>query len=231
MPERKRLTACLLCGLLGCLCFGGGDWLMIYGDTAYTGTLSWLTEGVGQIPAWRNSLAMGLSFPGIVLYSAALFAIGQLLQGAKRRRLYHAVTALSLTPWIALHLFYIMIFFAFAWMRGNGYGEAALPVAEALYGHFAWIVPVSEIMMLPPYLYLFGVTIRGHSVMPKWMALNHPLIFYAVLKIVTAIMPDGAFRLAFINGLMSESMAIWFILLLSWRLRQPDNPKDNKAIT
>lgn len=38
--EQKKLTAALLCGLLGCLCFGGGDWLMIYGDTAHSGTLS-----------------------------------------------------------------------------------------------------------------------------------------------------------------------------------------------
>lgn len=31
-------------GLLGCFCFGGGDWLMLYGDTAHQGSLFRLTE-------------------------------------------------------------------------------------------------------------------------------------------------------------------------------------------
>lgn len=35
-----------------------------------------------------------------------------------------------------------------------------------------------------------------------------------VLKAVTLYMPDGAFRLAFINGFMSEGMALWFGSLL-----------------
>ena len=29
-----------MCGLLGCICFGGGDWLMIYGAPSYRGVLS-----------------------------------------------------------------------------------------------------------------------------------------------------------------------------------------------
>ena len=33
MQKSKHMTLALLCGMLGCLCFGGDDWLMIYGDT------------------------------------------------------------------------------------------------------------------------------------------------------------------------------------------------------
>ena len=58
LQEQKKLTAALLCGVLGCLCFGGGDWLMIYGDTAHNGSLPWLTAGTAHISPWRNNLAM-----------------------------------------------------------------------------------------------------------------------------------------------------------------------------
>lgn len=71
--SKKWLTAAMLCGILGCLCYGSGDWLMIYGNTAYSGKLFWLTDGVAQIQAWRNSLAMVLAFPGIIFYGIALF--------------------------------------------------------------------------------------------------------------------------------------------------------------
>lgn len=208
--EQKKPTAALLCGLLGCLCFGGGDWLMIYGDTAHSGSLPWLTEGAAQISPWRNALAMALAFPGIIFYGIALFSIAVFLSNEKDRNRYWIITAFSLTPWLCLHLFYIMILYAFAWMSSNGYEAAALTVSEALLTHFAWLVPISEIFMLPPYLYWGWLLFRGRSVFPKWMVLSSPLVFYSVLKLLTLLMPDVPFRLAFTNGLMSESMALWF---------------------
>ena len=53
--KKQKMTAALICGMLGCLCYGGGDWLMMYGDTAHDGSVYWLTRGVAQIPAWRNT--------------------------------------------------------------------------------------------------------------------------------------------------------------------------------
>lgn len=212
----KKLTLTLLCGLLGCLCMGAGDWLMIYGDTAHTGAISWLTLGVAQIPSWRNSLAMVLAFPGVILYGIALFALGALIKEERRQRVYHYLTAFSLTPWLCLHLFYIMILYGFAWMSGNGYASAALPVSEAVFSHFTWLVPVSEALMLPSYFCWGWLVLRRESVLPRWMVLCNPLVFYSLLKLLTSLMPEGAFRLAFTNGLMSESMALWFLSLLIW---------------
>lgn len=214
--NRRKMLAALLCGILGCVCFGAGDWLMIYGDTTYGGTLSWLTEGVSRIPAWRNTLAMALAFPGILFYGIALFAAAQLLRKEKKRKIYRCLTIFSLTPWLCLHLFYIMILYLFAWLSGNGYQSAALPASEALFRHLAWVVPVSELIMLPPYVYWFFLLAGGKSVFPRAMAVSNPLVYYGVLKLLTALMPEGAFRLAFTNGLMSESMALWFGSLILW---------------
>ena len=57
------MLAGLACGICGCLCYGIGDWLMIFGETSHLGKLFWLTEGVANIPAWRNNAAMILAFP------------------------------------------------------------------------------------------------------------------------------------------------------------------------
>lgn len=212
--KSQKLTFALFCGLLGCLCMGVGDWLMIYGDTAHAGAISWLTLGVAQIAPWRNNLAMALAFPGVILYGIALFAIGALIQEERRQRIYHYLTAFSLTPWLCLHLFYIMILHGFTWMNGNGYASAALPVSEAVFSHLAWLVPVSEALMLPPYLYWGWLVLRRESILPRQMTLSNPLIFYGLLKLLTMLMPDNAFRLAFTKGLMSESMTLWFGSLL-----------------
>ena len=115
----NRRNICLISGLTGCLCFGCGDWLMMYGNASYSGNIYWLTEGVAGIPAWRNTLAMLLAFPGIVFYGAALFSLEDYITQEKYTRAYHQLTIYGLTPWLCLHLFYSMILYAFAWMNHN----------------------------------------------------------------------------------------------------------------
>ena len=211
---KKPMKILLLCGMLGCLCYGGGDWLMIYGDPSYSGLLSWLTTGVVSIPQWRFSFAMALAFPGIVLYGVALFAVENYIRTERDRRIYHYLNAFGLTPWIALHLFYIMILTLFSWMNTNGYAADSLAVCEGLYAQLSWLVPVSEALMLPVFIFWFYLQIRGRTEFPKWMAFTNVLIIFALLKGLTLLMPVSAFRLGFTNGLMSESMIIWFGIML-----------------
>ena len=216
---KKYMKTALLCGMLGCLCYGGGDWLMMYGNPAYHGTLSWLTEGIAVIPQGRYNVAMALAFPGIILYGIALFAVEGYIKEEKHRRIYHWLNAFGLTPWIALHLFYVMILTLFAWMNGNGYATEALPVCEGLFSRLSWLVPVSEALMLPVFLYWFWLQLRGKTVFPKGMAFTNVLIIFALLKGLSLAMPASAFRLGFTNGLMSESMILWFGIMLIWERR------------
>ncbi|MCM1092061.1 MAG: hypothetical protein NC092_08720 [Butyrivibrio sp.] len=218
MNKRKTILA-LLCGMLGCVLMGSGDWLMMYGSTVYHGNLYWLTEGVAQIPAWRNSLSMLVAFPAVLLYGIALFTTTGFVKQEKHRRIYHYLTAFGLTPWLCLHLFYVMILFVFAWLDGNGYEAAALPAAEALCSQLMWIVVLSEALMLPPFLYWFYLQLSGRTIFPKAMAFTNVLIIYGILQLVKSAMPDTPFRIGFTNGLMSESMIVWFGIMLVWAAR------------
>lgn len=211
--SKKGLALAMICGIIGCLCYGGGDWLMVYGDTAHSGKLFWLTQGVIQIAPWRNSLAMLLAFPGILCYGIALFYLEKFIQKEKERKIYHYLNAFGLTPWMCLHLFYIMILYLYSWMNGNGYQEAAPPACEALFDHLSWIVMLSEVLMLPVFLYWFYVVVRGRTTLPRWMAAGNVLVFYVILSTVKRILPDTPFRIGFTNGLMSESMIFFFLLI------------------
>ncbi|MCR5768448.1 MAG: hypothetical protein K6G45_08170 [Lachnospiraceae bacterium] len=213
MSNVTKNTRALICGILGCLCYGGGDWLMMYGDPSCTGKLLWLTTGTAQIPQWRYVLAMALAFPGIILYGIALFAVQGYIKEEKQRKVYHYLNAFGLTPWIALHLIYVLILSLFAWLNNNGYAGDAVIICEALFGQFSWLVPVSEVLMLPVFLYCFYLQITGKTVYRKSMAFTNVLVIFAALKIIASLMPVSAFKLGFTNGLMSESMIIWFLLV------------------
>jgi hypothetical protein len=131
----------------------------------------------------------------------------------KGEKIYHYLNAFGLTPWMCLHLFYIMILYLYTWMTGHGYADAALPACEALFDHLSWVIIVSEVVMLPVFLYWFYVVVRGKTTLPKWMAAGNVLVFYCILSVIKSILPDTAFRLGFTNGLMSESMIFFFILI------------------
>lgn len=214
MNTLYRQNHALICGILGCLCFGGGDWLMLYGDPAYHGTLSWLTEGAAAIPQWRYSLAMALAVPGILLYGIALFSLQRYIKEERDQKIFHYLNAFGLMPWIALHLFYIMILSLFSLMHADGYEAMALSVCEDLFSKLSWVVLICEAMMIPVFVYWFYLQIRGKTAFPKQMAFTNVLFIFMILKGLTFIMPVSAFRIAFTNGLMSESMIIWFVIIM-----------------
>ena len=167
-----------------------------------------------------RDLALALAFPGIILYGIALFTVETYIRGDRERRVYHYLNAFGLTPWIALHLFYIMILVLFSWMNANGFAAEALTVCEGLFSRLSWLVPVSEALMVPVFLYWFFLQITGKTALPKAMAFTNVLILFAILKGISLLLPVSAFRLGFTNGLMSESMILWFGFMLMWERRK-----------
>lgn len=99
------MIICFVLGMVGCLCFGGGDWLMIYGNTAHTGEIYWLTQGVIGISPARNAIAMALAFPGIICYGTGLFAMAGFIKDSRDRKIYRVLNIFGLTPWLCLHIF------------------------------------------------------------------------------------------------------------------------------
>lgn len=127
--------------------------------------------------------------------------------------MYHYLNVFGLTPWIALHLIYVVILSLFAWLNNNRFSDDALLICESLFGNFAWLIPVSEGVMLPVFIYWFYVQITGNTVFKKGMAFTNVLLIFGILKVISMLMPQSAFRIAYTNGLMSESMIIWFLFV------------------
>ena len=161
----------------------------------------------------RYILAMVLAFPGIVLYGSALFAAQNYITDEKKKKVYHYLNAFGLTPWIALHLIYVVILSLFAWLNNNGFSKDALLICESLFDNYSWLIPVCEGLMLPVFLYWFYLQITGNTIFKKGMAFTNVLVIFGILKGISMMMPESGFRLGFTNGLMSESMIIWFLLV------------------
>ena len=217
MKERtsaKKTNLMFIAGMIGTVLLAASDWLMIYGNTKFEGNLAWLTVGVANIEPWRNNLAMILAFPAIIFYAVGLYAIADFMRDDQDRKLYKFLTTIGMTPWLCLHLFYIMILYLFGYLQRNGHASLAFEVCEELFSHMGWIVIVSEVLMILPFVYIIYTIVTWSTHLSNWMALNNPLVYYLILKGITLVLPDRPFRLAFVNGLMSESMFLCFAVYL-----------------
>ena len=214
-----KIILCMFIGIIGCVLMAGSDWLMIYGDAVFEGALPWLTSGAAEIPPFRNMLAMILSFPAVMLYIVALMAVKNMIVNEFDRKIYVQLTVAGLTPWLCVHLFYVMILYLFGFLNQAGEKDLAFKSCEALFNQFSWIIPVSEVVMLLPFVYLFYIFITEKSIFGRAMSINNPIIIYLLLKFATFFIKSGPFKLAFTNGLMSESMAVWFLIFIFslWR--------------
>ena len=52
------------------------------------------------------------------------------------------------------------------------------------------------------------------SDMPS-VAFTNVLVIFGILKGISVLMPESGFKLGFTNGLMSESMIVWFLLIFT----------------
>ncbi|MCR5546960.1 MAG: hypothetical protein K6F30_10860 [Lachnospiraceae bacterium] len=213
MKDNSKVKPYLLIGVLGCILMGSGDWLMLCADPTYYGELKWLTVGVMEIPQWRLNLAMFLAFPAIICYGIGLFSVEKLIVGEKHKKIYHYLNAFGMTPWIALHLYYVMILSLFSWLNQNGFEADALLICESLANQLSWLIPVCEVLMIPVFIYWFYLQIREKTIYKKYMAFTNVLVLFIVLEVIASFLPVSAARLGFVNGLMSESMLLWFLIL------------------
>ena len=62
--------------------------------------------------------------------------------------------------------------------------------------------------------------IHQETVYPKAFSFTNILIIYAVFYIIKLLLPDSPFRIGFANGLMSESMVIWFLVQYLYGIRK-----------
>jgi len=209
---KKKMIICLICGLLGCLCMGIGDWLMIYSDPTYKGEVYWITEGIKDISQWRFNLSMILAFPGIIFYGIGLFSIQNYIKNEKERNIYHYLNSFGMTPWLMLHMFVVMILCLYS------YSGDLIAVTE-LRNRLSWVVLAGELLMVPVFIYWFLLQIKNKTDLPKWMAFTNVLIIYVLLRAVLMFVPVSAFRLGFANSLMSQAMFIWFMVMLVHELR------------
>ena len=101
-------------------------------------------------------------------------------------------------------------------MNKNGYSSQAIPICEGLYSQLSWFVILCEAIIVPVFIYWFYLQIKGKTIFSKGFAFTNVIFIFIILKTIYKLFPTNAYSLGFLNGLMSESMIIWFGFMLNF---------------
>ncbi len=202
-------------GILGALLMGSGDWLLGYADPAIVGNCPILRAGYAQGYAlWRPAAAMVAGDVGALCYLGGLWGMSLTIRDKRLQKAFWITAAASLFGWLLIHYFFCQIIYQYAWLSQAG-DPLAYDSAAAVYSAFYPTVGPWYLIMAIPFVIHLAATLRGRTVLTRWTALLHPVVWIVLLNLAFSLLPQTPFIYGLRMGAMSETMLIWFITALS----------------
>lgn len=222
MPLKKRY--CIF-GLVGCLCFGIGDWLLGYVDPApVEGDIFYfIRAGHG---AGYNTLKVGitlvLSVLGIFFLYPGYVHIADIAEDGKIKRLFGYAFGLCSIGWTMLHLLVSVNVLVFSEAEKSAGRELAAGLSNRLGNAGLVVVGCTFLFVAVAFLSLLIAIMRGNTCLKKKAVFFSPVVPMAVIFAVSQVLPKSAFSYGLYTFNMNAGMIVWFTYLLT---------KGNKAVT
>lgn len=209
----------ILLGIIGALLMGAGDWLLGYVDpTPVAGApWDWLKTGYTEgFALWRPMVAMALGGLAILFYLPAMWSMSKIFREETCRRKNGWMMVAGLFGWPMIHNFFGAVSCLYAWACARSgvtfAGEAVAALREAMApGVMLWYV-----VMVVPFLVHIVDILRGKSYYSRKIALAHPLVWYLVICLISALLPASLFANGLYTFSMNGAMLVWFLTGLFW---------------
>lgn len=218
MKEAAKRKKFWIYGIIGCLCFGIGDWLLGYVDpTPIEGDLFYfIRAGHGaDYQRLRAVLAMALAMAGMFLYFPALLHISDVAEDPKTAsHLRYAFGLFSLGA-IVIHLLVTVNVIAYSWMAESAGAEPANSLSNLLGGSLLPCLFIAFIFVGLPFVWLIVDILRGKTRLKRWEALFTPLVWMVIADAAAALLPSSAFSYGLYTFGINGGILVWFVYLLA----------------
>ena len=135
MKAKRRMRLSLLCGILGCLCFGVGDWLLGYVDPAPVSEtiFYFIRAGHGaEYDAWKIVVTLVMAMIGMCFMIPGMASIANIAKKAASQRLLRYLFALCAVGWIVIHFAVAVNVWVFSLAEKAGGRELAVLLSQGL---------------------------------------------------------------------------------------------------
>lgn len=217
MRDRSKEKKYWVYGIIGCICFGIGDWLLGYVDPAQVGTelFYFIRAGHGaDYPAAKAVVTMALAMVGMLFYLPALLHISDVAADQKTASHLRYTFGLCAVGWFAIHFIVSVNVSVFSWMAKNAGEELANGISHHLGNSMLICLYAAYLFAAIPCVWIIVDILRNKTELKRSAALFTPLVWTAVIGAAASILPASPFSYGLYTCCMNAGMLVWFLYLL-----------------
>lgn len=205
-------------GIIGCLCFAVGDWLLGYVDPTPAGEniFYFIREGHGiGYNTSRSAAAAAISAVGMFFLYPGFARISDIAKNEKTRLSLEYLLGLCSAGWLTIHLTVAVNVFVFSQAEKIGGRELAAEFSNSLGNASLLTLGFAYLFAAAAFMKLIFDILRRKTYMKRTAAFFTPIVPMAVIWAVSLTLPSSAFSYGLYTFCMNGGMLVWFLYLLA----------------
>lgn len=205
-----------LCGIIGAVCFGIGDWLLGYVDPGIVNaSFSVIKAGHGAgYDLTKITITLLLGVIGVPFLTLGCVKMADLVTEDKKRKLFRFWMALLPVGWLMIHFTVSISIYVYSWSLQNGTAETAEKLATDILRMMQPAQIVSYLLAGIPLVLLIIYVLRGKTALQKRSQLFTPLLWMALLSGLKFAVPATPFSNGMDTFCMNAGLIVWFGYLM-----------------
>lgn len=231
MKTKRRMCLSLLCGILGSLCFGVGDWLLGYVAPTPIGenTFYFICVGHGaNYASWKIVVTLVMAMVGMCFLIPGMACIADVARKSGARRLLRYLFMLCAVGWIVIHFAVAVNVWVFSLAEKAGGRELAVLLSQGLDGVCLLFLYCAYVFVAAALITLIALVLLGQTHLTRKAALFTPAIPMGIIAVVAGLLPASPFAYGLSTFCMNGGLIIWYGYLLLHQDRMTEDCEDER---
>ena len=214
---KKEYQKYWLCGIIGAVCFGIGDWLLGYVDPGIAGeSFSVIKAGHGaDYDLFKITITLLFGAIGVPFLMLGCVKMADLITEDKKNKIFRFWMALLPVGWLIIHFTVSISIYVYSWCMHSKAAETAEKLATDILQMMQPAQIVSWFFAGIPLVLLIVYVLRGKTVLKKRSQFFTPLLWMALLSGLKFIVPATPFSNGIDTFCMNAGLIIWFVYLIA----------------
>ncbi len=207
-------------GIIGCVLFGVGDWLLGFVDPGeVTGDVFYfisIGHGAGY-QDWKIMLTMICAIVGVLFLWQGFVHISDLMKEEKDRAGAARVFTFLTYSWLIIHFVVTIMVFIYSYTFRTIGSEQAVIITNGLDKVIDPCILIAYFILVIAMIDLIIMIAKGRTKLERSDAFMTPLTWMILIGAVSLIIPTSPFSKGLYTFCMNGGMIVWFIRLMVQR--------------
>lgn len=204
-------------GIIGCVLFGVGDWLLGFVDPGKVpeDVFYFISAGHGAgYPDWKIMVTMVCAIIGVLFLWQGFVHISDLMKEEKDMEGAKRVFTFLTYSWLIIHFVVTIIVFIYSYSCRTLGSEQAVIITNGLDKVLDPCILIAYFILGIALIDLIIIIARGRTKLKRTDAFITPLTWMLIIGAVSMVLPASPFSKGLYTFCMNGGMIVWFIRLL-----------------